>query len=216
MSADVVGAVLAGGRGRRMGSDKLSLEVDGRTLIRHAVDALRSAGLDVVLVLRPQQPVPLTAHTAAIVRDEVEDTGPLAGFQALLRWLSLEWALVVACDQPFLTGDLLRGLLAQRREEVDAIVCRPGDRVEPLPGLYRRSTLEAVEAALARGERSLRELLGSLRLRTVPARTVRCWDPELISFLNVNTPEDLERARALVESAAERQRTVDMPLGHWR
>src|SRR3990172_1677905 len=133
---DVIGAVLAGGRGRRIGGDKPSLEVGDKTLVRYAVDALRSVGLEVALVLRPDQPVPLTAHTIATVRDEIEDAGPLAGLQALLRWLPVEWAVVTACDQPFLAPPLLRGLLAQARDSVDVVLPEGPNGPEPLPGLY--------------------------------------------------------------------------------
>ena len=215
MTADVIGAVLAGGRGRRIGGDKPSLEVGGQTLVRHAVDALRSVGLDVALVLRPHQPVPLTAHTIGIVRDEIENAGPLGGLEALMRWLPVEWALVVACDQPFLATSLLRGLLAQPRGEVDAVVARPREQLEPLPGLYRRTCLPAVAGALTRGERSLRDLLSSLCLVEMSAGAVRRCDPDLLSFVNVNTPADLEQACAIVASASQKQLS-EPPLGHRR
>ena len=198
MNHDVIGAVLAGGRGHRIGGDKPSLEVGDKTLVRYAVDALRSVGLEVALVLRPDQPAPLTAHTIATVRDEIEDAGPLAGLQALLRWLPVEWAVVVACDQPFLAPPLLRGLLAQPRDSADVVLPEGPNGPEPLPGLYRRTCLPDVDAALARGERSLRELVARLRSRQVPQKQVRRWDPDLVSFVNVNTPDDLERARASV------------------
>ncbi len=201
MTNEVIGAVLAGGRGRRLGGDKLSLEIGGQTLVRRAVDALRLAGLEVALVLRAEQPEPLTAHTIAVVRDEVENAGPLGGLQALLRWLPVEWALVLPCDQPFLMPELLGELLAQPREGVDAVVGHPADLMEPLPGLYRREGIHAIEQALARGERSLRELLSSLRVRTAPAEALRRWDPQLLSYLNVNSPADLARARAIVAPA---------------
>ncbi len=207
---EVVGAVLAGGRGLRIGGDKPSLEIGGQTLVRHAVDALRLAGLDVALVLRPQQPAPLTAHTVAVVRDEIEDAGPLGGLHALLRWLPAEWALAIPCDQPFLAPGLLRELLAQPRGDVDAVVGRPDDLTEPLPGLYRRTCLRAIEDALDRGERSLRELLLSLRVREVPAEVLRGADPQLRSYLNVNTPAELARARAQAASdGSERHQSLE-------
>lgn len=216
MMGEVIGAVLAGGRGRRIGGDKVSLEIGGQTLVRRAVDALRLSGLDIVLVLRPHQLVPLTAHTVAVVRDEVEDAGPLGGLHALLRWLPVEWALVMPCDQPFLVAGLLRGLLAQARADVDAVVGRPADLMEPLPGLYRRTCLPAIEEALARGECSLRELLSSLRVHAVPLKVLRRWDPQLLSYLNVNTPADLARARAVVASAGMERRESEEPLGQRR
>ncbi len=202
MAADVIGAVLAGGRGRRIGGDKPSLELGDRTLVRHAVSALCSAGLEVALVLRPGQPVPLTAHTIAVVRDEIENAGPLGGLQALLRWLPAEWALVAACDQPFLSPRLLQGLMSERPDGVEAICARPIDRPEPLPGLYHRSILPAIDRALERGERSLTDLLASLRVREIPRHLVEHWDPSLASYLNINTPDELERARALLAANA--------------
>jgi molybdopterin-guanine dinucleotide biosynthesis protein A len=209
MASEVIGAILAGGRGRRIGGDKPSLELGDRTLVRHAVTALCSVGVDVALVLRPGQPVPLTAHTIAVVRDEIENAGPLGGLQALLRWLPVEWALVAACDQPFLAPRLLQGLVSERRDGFEAICARPNDRLEPLPGLYHRSVLPAIDRALERGERSLGDLVVSLRLREVPRHVVEHWDPSLASFLNINTPNELERARALlVASAADPQRAA--------
>ncbi|MCH8919952.1 MAG: molybdenum cofactor guanylyltransferase [Chloroflexi bacterium] len=216
MTGEVIGAVLAGGRSRRVGGDKPLLEVGGQTLARRAVDALRLARLDVTLVLRAHQPVPLTAHTISVIRDEVADAGPLGGLHALLRWLPAEWALVVPCDQPFLTPDLLRGLLAQPREDADAIVGRPANLPEPLPGLYRRSSLGVIERALNQGERSLRELLSKLRLREIPAATLCRWDPRLLSYLNVNTPADLEEARALVAPVDREHRELQETLSHRR
>ncbi|OGO51946.1 MAG: hypothetical protein A2148_04680 [Chloroflexi bacterium RBG_16_68_14] len=218
MTREVIGAVLAGGRGRRIGGDKPSLEVAGQTLVRHAVDALRLAGLDIALVLRPGQPVPLTSHTVAVIRDEVEDTGPLGGLHALLRWLPVEWALVAPCDQPFLAPELLRGLLTEPRDDVEVIVGRPGDLLEPLPGLYRRTCLRAVEEALARPgrERSLGELLSSLRVQAVPKEALRRWDAELLSYVNVNTPADLARARAIVASAGAEHRASEQFVGQRR
>ncbi len=202
VGAGMSGAVLCGGQGRRVGGDKPSLEIDGRTLAARAVDALHLAGLDVVLVLRPRQPAPLMARTTAIVRDEIEDAGPMGGLHALLRWLPVEWALVVPCDQPFLAPALLLGLLGEPRDNVDAIVGWPAGLAQPLPGLYRRTCLPAVEEALASGERSLRDLLSSLRVSALPEEQLRHWDSDLLSYLNINTQADLARARAFAESVA--------------
>jgi molybdopterin-guanine dinucleotide biosynthesis protein A len=207
MAADVIGAVLAGGRGRRIGGDKPSLELGDKTLVRHAVSALCAAGVDVALVLRPGQPVPLAAHTIAVVRDEIEDAGPLGGLQSLLRWLPVEWALVAACDQPFLSPRLLQSLMNERRDGIEAICARPSDRLEPLPGLYHRSVLPAIDGALERGARSLLDLLGSLRVREVPRHLVELCDPSLASFLNINTLDELERARALEASQVGQQQS---------
>lgn len=198
MSGVVLGAVLAGGRGRRVGGEKTSLELGGRTLLNRSVDALRFVGLDVVLVLRAGQAVPPVPGQSQVLRDVAQDAGPLGGLHALLGWMPGEWVLVVPCDQPFLRPELLTGLLEQPRKGVEAIIGRPVDLAEPLPGLYHRSCLQAADDALGRGERSLRAFLASLRLREVPASFLHRWDPSLLSYMNVNTPKDLANARRFV------------------
>jgi len=209
MACEVIGAILAGGRGRRIGADKPSLELGDRTLVRHSIDALRSVSLEVALVLRPGQPVPLAPPAITVVRDEIENAGPLGGLQALLHWLPTEWALVAACDQPFLSPRLLQGLMSERQDGIEAVCARPGDRLEPLPGLYHRSVLHAIDRALKRGERSLGDLVASLCVREVPRQLVERWDPTLSSFLNINTPNELERARARLTADAARPRLAD-------
>lgn len=203
MTTEVIGALLAGGRSRRLGGQKATLEIGGRTLVDRASDSLRSAGLEVALVLRAQQPVPGTAHAAITVRDNIEDAGPLGGMQALIQSMPTEWALFVPCDQPFLAPALLRELLAQPRRNVDAVLGKPGPFLEPLPGLYRRTCLSHVEDALARGERSFRDLLARLRIHVVSEATLRRVDRELLSYLNVNTPADLARAQAIADSVRD-------------
>jgi len=197
VSDGVIGAVLAGGLGRRIGGDKASLAVGAQTLVRHAVDALRLARLPVVLVLRPGQPTPLTSHAVAIVRDEIEHAGPLGGLQALLSWLPTEWALVVACDQPFVAPRLLSELLAETHRDIDILCGQPGSALEPFPGLYRRTCLPVINAMLAGGTRSVQDLLARVRVDVLSLQRVRRWDPELLSYLNVNTPDDLARARTI-------------------
>lgn len=202
MSDVVLGAVLAGGRGRRIGGEKTSLDLGGRTLLTRSVDVLRLVGLDVVLALRASQAVPPVPGQFQVLRDVAQDAGPLGGLHALLGWMPGEWVLVVPCDQPFMRPGLLIGLLAQPRNDVEAIVGRPADLAEPLPGLYRKSCFRAANEALGRGERSLRDFLGSLRLREVPGSLLHCWDPTLLSYINVNTPADVANARRLVATRA--------------
>jgi molybdopterin-guanine dinucleotide biosynthesis protein A len=115
----------------------------------------------------------------------------------LLTWLPTQWALVIACDQPFLSPALLQELLAKTQLDVDVICGQPGNALEPFPGLYRRSCLPAIEEMLARGARSLQDFLAVARTEALPLERVRCLDPELLSYLNVNTLDDLAGARAI-------------------
>ncbi len=195
-----IGAVLAGGRGRRMGAEKSAIAVAGRSLARRAVDSVQASGLEVVLVLRPDQAVPEDVRRVKIVRDKVEDAGPLGGLHAVLRASPAEWVLAVACDQPLLEPALLRALLAERTPDVDVVLGGISTRRHPFPGVYRRTCLARIEQLLGAGERSMRALLRSVRVGYVAAETLSGCDRDLRSYLNVNTPADLERASALASA----------------
>jgi molybdopterin-guanine dinucleotide biosynthesis protein A len=105
-------------------------------------------------------------------------------------------AVATACDMPFVSTALLRALLALAAE-VDAVVPVIGEQPEPLHAVYRPSCLPAIEAALAAGRKRLLAFFDAVRVRYVAEAELRRWDPELRSFLNVNWPDDLARARAL-------------------
>ena len=196
----IIGAVLAGGRGRRIGRDKAMVELDGRPLISYPVGALRSAGLDVVLALRGGQEVPAGLEDVSVVRDEFEDAGPLGGLHALLKWMPGEWVLVVSCDQPFVRVNLLHGIISQSECTADAVVARTPERLQPMPGLYRKSCLPVVDGALRRGEHGMRDVLSGLLRYELAGEDLDCLDLEHSSFVNVNTPKDLLRARRLASS----------------
>ena len=173
------------------------MTLNGRSLASYAAAVLESAGLEVVLALRVGQAPPEGLENTLAVYDHVHNAGPIGGLQALLRWLPVEWALVVSCDQPFIRVNLLHGLLAHLEHDADAVVARTADRIHPLPGLFRKTCLPFVEEALAKGEMGLRALLNQLSLCELEAEEIDRLDLERASFINVNTPEDLANARRL-------------------
>ena len=194
---NVIGAVLAGGYGRRIGCDKATVELDGRPLISYPVGALRSAGLDVVLALRSGQEMLAGLDDVSFVHDEFEGAGPLGGLHALLKWMPGEWALVVSCDQPFVRVNLLHGIMSHSGCTADAVVARMSECLQPMPGLFRKTCLPFVEEALAKGEMGLRNLLHHIRLYELEGEEIDRLDFERSSFININTPEDLANARRL-------------------
>ena len=194
---NVIGAVLAGGYGRRIGCDKATVELNGRPLISYPVGALRSAGLDVALALRSGQEMLAGLEDVSFVHDEFEGAGPLGGLHALLKWMPSEWALVVSCDQPFVPVNLLHGIMSHSDCTADAVVARMSECLQPMPGLFRKTCLPFVEEALAKGEMGLRNLLHHIRLYELEGEEIDRLDLEHASFININTPEDLANARRL-------------------
>lgn len=192
------GLILAGGAATRMGRDKALLRLGGTTLLERAVDRVRRAGGEPVVVGPPRSRLPLPGVRRL---DEAADgslrEGPLAALRFGLRATGAPFALALACDLPLLTEALLRRLAAEA-PAWEAVVPRAGGELQVLCAAWGRGCLPAMDAGLAAGERALHPVLGRLRTRYLEeAELAACGGAGM--FLNVNTPEDLARAAAVLE-----------------
>ena len=161
-------AVLAGGRGRRLGGSKAMAPFRGEPLILRPLAAARAAGLEAVVVAKPDTELP----DVPVLVEPAEPTHPLLGIVTALEHGT---AVVVACDQPFVPPELLRALT-----EHDGPALAVAD--EPFPGRYEPSQLPILREALAQ-EASLRATLRRLAMPALGAPR------ELLA--SINTPEDL-------------------------
>lgn len=189
------GVVLAGGKSRRMGRNKLPLMVGGKPLLDRVCIALASR-CDEILVVGGYAPA--GARHVPDLRPGRQ--GPLAGIEAGLLAARHRAVFVAAGDMPFLTGDLAGYLLDLLSGDVPAVVPDCGGRLHPLCAAYGRELRSAVSAALDRGTRSVRELLEALPgVRYVRQEELRQFgNPDLL-LTNVNSPEDLDRARKALD-----------------
>ncbi len=200
-SVDVSGIVLAGGRSRRLGRDKAVEPFDGKPLLRRVVDRLADVVDETVLVVADAEQgerIPLP-DSARVVVDGYPDCGSLGGIFTGLSAAMGDWGLVVACDMPFLDPELLRHILDQRGGH-DAVVPVLDGRPEPTHAAYSKACLPPIERRLRAGELKIAGFFDDVSVRQVPEAEVEEIDPGRLSFLNVNTPDDLERALALVEA----------------
>jgi molybdenum cofactor guanylyltransferase len=198
--------VLAGGRSTRMGRPKASLEWHGSTLL-HRVTGIVCRAVDgpVVVVRAPDQELPALPPGVRVAEDAAEGRGPLQGLAAGLAAVTdeAEVAYVSSTDVPLLHPAFVRAVLnAATREDVDVALPVVHGYRHPLAAAYRTSLLPGVEELIDEDrmrpaflfERSrVRELTEEDLLRD---RELADADPELLSVLNVNEPDDYERARA--------------------
>ena len=193
-----VGAILAGGRGSRIGGAKALVELAGRPLISYPLAAVEAAGLEPVVVAKPDSELPpLSCRT---IREPVLPRHPLCGIVAALRHAGERPLVAVGCDMPF-AGAALLAWLGSAPEPL--VVVAVGERLQPLPARYDGALRPALEAALA-SERALRPTLRSLRPRTIAAAELaRFGDPRRLCF-NVNTHADLRRAEELLAAPGRR------------
>jgi molybdopterin-guanine dinucleotide biosynthesis protein A len=194
----LTGVILAGGQATRLGRHKPNVAIGGRPLIQWVADALEPVASELVVSLSPGQARPLMSSGLPVrfVEDEARGLGPAAGLAAALRVVSAKAALVLGCDTPFVSPDLLR-YLASAWPGHGAVVPVTEEGPQPLHGVYGVDVLPAVEQALRDGVYRMQRLLDRLEVRYVPEAEVRSVDPELRSFLNVNTPQALRRAQRL-------------------
>lgn len=184
-------AVLAGGRGARLGGSKCAVELGGRPLISYPLAAAAAAGLDPLVVAKRSSPLP--ALDAEILLEDERPHHPLLGIATALAAVA---APVVACpcDSPLVPAELLRWL-ALRRDPL-AVIAIDG-AVQPLIGRYTPGLERDLRDAVARGRSAVDavEALGAVVVGGGELR--RFGDPALIG-VNVNTPEQLEAAEAAI------------------
>jgi molybdenum cofactor guanylyltransferase len=190
--ADAVGAVLAGGRSRRMGSPKALVELAGRPLIAHVLAAVEAASLEPVVVAKADSLLP--SVSCRVLREPAEPIHPLQGLLTALAASGGRPIVALACDMPFVPPGLLGWLTGLGS---GAAVVEAAGRVQPLLARYEPTVAPALEAALGRGA-SVQEAVSALDPRIVTeSELARFGDPGLIC-LNVNTPADLKRATAVI------------------
>lgn len=181
-------AILAGGRNTRMeGRNKAFLDVGGRTILDRLIETLAPLFPEILLVTR--QPELYAGHAIRIVEDIFQARSSLTGIHAALTHAQAPWVFVCPCDAPFIQPALVQLLLAGIAPEVDAVVPRIGEFYEPLCAVYAKICLAPIAAQLEREEFQIKGFFRHIRVQTIGEAQLKAVDPELRSFLNVNTPE---------------------------
>jgi molybdenum cofactor guanylyltransferase len=179
-----------------MGGDKLLLEVGGVPLLRRVHDTLSVRCAEIVVVGEGGGDLQLEG-VRRIPDERRGGLGPLAGIEAGLAAARYRRVFIAAGDMPFLPIDLVGYLLERlERRGLSAVVPRHRGMRHPLCAAYDREILSHVRSALDGGVRSVREFLEDLdSVEYVEEELRRFGDPDLF-LMNVNSPEDLQRARA--------------------
>jgi molybdopterin-guanine dinucleotide biosynthesis protein A len=186
--------VLAGGEGKRLGSDKAFLKIGGRVLIEGIVEKMARIGDEVIIVTNsPQEYGYLEAR---LVGDAYPGKGALGGICSGLKAAHNHYSLVVACDMPFLDLNLLRYMILLSPGQ-DVVIPRVGGLTELLHAIYSKQCLQPIERVLASGGLKIIDFFPEVRVRYVEEQEIKLFDPQCLSFFNINTPADLERARSL-------------------
>ena len=198
MIADVTGIVLAGGRSRRFGTDKALVAWQGEPLITQAVAICASLFPEtVVAVKRPRRFRFLAAPGVRVVADRHGDHHVLGGIESGLSHVRTSYGFVCACDMPFVQPAVV-GTLRRAAEGYDVALPIWGGYPQPLCALYSVGCRGAIRDFLKARDPCLCGLFQRLRTRFLGEEEIRSADPDGISFVDIDTPEDYRRARSLL------------------
>lgn len=189
--------IQAGGESRRMGQDKGLMPFLGQPLVQRVVDRMQPIAQEVIVTTNK----PESYHFLGVplFPDKIPNRGALGGLYTALSAASQPLVAVVACDMPFASPTLL----AAERDALDnstsdIAVPRLSGGLEPFHAVYRRETcLPLIEAALQADKWRVDAWFGKAQMRFFDEVELRRYDPELLCFLNVNTPEELAEAEKL-------------------
>ena len=199
-AAPLTALLLTGGRSSRMGMNKalLSLSPGGPPVVSLAVERLRQVADEVLLV--GSDPEPYAFLRLPQVPDAYPGAGSLGGIYSGLRAARNPFALAVACDMPFLSVPLLRYMASEPRE-YDVLI-PVLEEPEPMHAIYGRACLPWMQERLEAGRYKIIGWFDRARVRRLERETVRRYDPDERSFFNMNTPEEWERAKAMLGEGA--------------
>jgi molybdopterin-guanine dinucleotide biosynthesis protein A len=197
---DVSAAILAGGKNLRMGrKNKALLEIEGQSFLERTVSRLRPLFRQIMIIGQDEDGY--SGLGLPVFPDLRPGEGSLGGLLTALRHSDARKTFCIACDMPYLQPAVVAYLLEEAVEGWDIVIPRLPEGLEPLCAVYSVNLATRIEGLLDRGEKRIRTILEGSRTRYVDANELRPLDPRLLTFVNINTPDDLRRVTTVEEGA---------------
>jgi molybdopterin-guanine dinucleotide biosynthesis protein A len=189
--------ILAGGKSLRLGRSKLLETIGGKNLIQWVIDRLTIISTEIIIATGHGQAIPCSPiERIRTIADIYPGKGPLGGIYSGLIASSGSQAIVVGGDMPFLNVSLLR-YMNQTLGDFDIALPRIGKMIEPLCAVYSKDCVAPIHDLLEQDERTIRRLLGMVKVKYIEEDDINSFDPEHLSFFNINSQADLDWARRL-------------------
>jgi molybdopterin-guanine dinucleotide biosynthesis protein A len=205
MKISCSGIILAGGLNTRFsGKDKAFRTVDGERIVDRLYRIFRETFEEIIVVTN--DPMKFLAWDAHIVTDLFPVRSSLTGIHAGLFHSRRPYAFFAACDIPFLKKEVVEAVIGAITPDIDAVIPETTAGFEPLCAAYSTRCLENVRRHLSKNRLKIQLFLKKMRVRTIPEERLRRLDPQLISFFNINSPADMDRAEALHRAKSARVR----------
>jgi molybdopterin-guanine dinucleotide biosynthesis protein A len=197
--------ILAGGFSRRFGSDKGLVLLAGKPLILHVIERVSDVADEIIVVVsstnQEEKFENILNERAKIVIDKSESQSPLVGTMTGFETAKGEISLLLPCDSPMVSTQIVQFLLEMCTDRSAAIPRWPNGYIEPLQAAYHiKSALVAAKRALKQGNMNMRSMINNLgRVRYISTMVLEQIEPELLTFFNINTIQDLKKAEILLK-----------------
>ena len=197
--------ILAGGFSRRFGRDKGLVVLDGKLLVLHVIERVSNIVDEIVVVVSSKDQKKkfdtLLEEKANIVIDKNDSQSPLVGAITGFESAEGEYSLLLPCDTPLVSTQIVQFLLDICTKKSAVIPRWPSGYIEPLQAAYHtQSALTAAKTALEQGKMNMRSMIDNLSVvRYVSTMVLEQLEPKLLTFFNINTTQDLQRAESLLK-----------------
>jgi molybdopterin-guanine dinucleotide biosynthesis protein A len=189
----MTGVILAGGKSSRYEINKAFVEIQGKRIIDLVFDVIGQTFPEILLVTNtPDQYGYLGLD---MVGDIIKGIGPLGGIYTGLKCIGGTNGFFVACDMPFLNAGLIRHMIAICND-FDVTIPSVSGRLHTLHAIYHKNCLPHIENLIERGDHKITNFFGKAKVKYFTENDIRPFDPDLLSFLNVNSPQDFEKLKA--------------------
>jgi molybdopterin-guanine dinucleotide biosynthesis protein A len=201
---DISCIILAGGKSIRFGHDKVLERIGNTSLLEQVISHIDSISKDIIIVTAKERTFAQLANhpKVKIVTDIFPGQGSLGGIYTGLTKSESFYNLVVAADMPFLNESLLRYMI-KVADGYDFILPHVNSWYEPLHAIYSKNCISPIKTILDQGKKVIVELFNYVKVRYVEAKEIDQFDPKHLSFFNINTREDLERAKKITGGTAQ-------------
>lgn len=193
----MTGIILTGGEGKRFGKDKTEIKLNGELLIERIVSTLRKSFGEVLIITTEKKlkiyERNLSGLNVKVYPDVFPEKGAIGGIHSGLIFSSNYHSFFVGCDMPFLNSSLIE-YFKKISEGNDVVAAKFESGFEPLHAVYSKRCISYIEDMIKKDNLRIFDFYNKVKLRIVREDEIRRYDPEKLSFFNINTEEDLKEA----------------------